>query len=53
MLHDLNIGLQVFFVALVLGQILDEVILPKVMGGLVGVNPILLIHWHYADGTAV
>lgn len=43
MLHDLNIGLQVFLVALILGQILDEVILPKVMGDLVGVNPIWLI----------
>jgi predicted PurR-regulated permease PerM len=30
-------------IALVLGQILDEVILPKVIGGIVGVNPIWLI----------
>ncbi|NJL49337.1 MAG: AI-2E family transporter, partial [Leptolyngbyaceae cyanobacterium SM2_5_2] len=43
MLHDLTIGLQVFLIALILGQILDEVILPKVMGGLVGVNPIWLL----------
>jgi predicted PurR-regulated permease PerM len=43
MLHDFGTGLQVFAIALILGQILDEVILPKVMGGIVGVNPIWLI----------
>lgn len=43
MLHNFTIGLQVFLIALVLGQILDEVILPKVIGGIVGVNPIWLI----------
>lgn len=43
MLHDFSLGLQVFIIALVLGQILDEVIIPKVMGDLVGVNPIWLI----------
>ncbi|MGF1568507.1 MAG: AI-2E family transporter [Nodosilinea sp.] len=43
MIHNLGIGLQVFVIALVLGQILDEVILPKFMGDLVGVNPIWLI----------
>lgn len=43
MLHDFGLGLQVFIIALVLGQILDEVIIPKVMGDLVGVNPIWLI----------
>lgn len=43
MLHDFGIGLQVFVIALVLGQILDEVICPKVMGDIVGVNPIWLI----------
>ncbi|NJL45572.1 MAG: AI-2E family transporter [Leptolyngbyaceae cyanobacterium SM2_3_12] len=43
MLHSFGTGLQVFVIALVLGQILDEVILPKVMGDIVGVNPIWLI----------
>jgi predicted PurR-regulated permease PerM len=43
MFHDLSTGLQVFIIALVLGQILDEIILPKVMGDLIGVNPIWLI----------
>jgi len=43
MLQNFTIGLQVFLIALVLGQILDEVILPKVMGDIVGVNPIWLI----------
>jgi predicted PurR-regulated permease PerM len=43
MLHNFTIGLQVFVIALVLGQILDEVILPKVIGDIVGVNPIWLI----------
>jgi predicted PurR-regulated permease PerM len=43
MFHDLGTGIQVFMIALVLGQILDEVILPKVMGDLIGVNPIWLI----------
>ena len=43
MFHDLGTGIQVFIIALVLGQILDEIILPKVMGDLIGVNPIWLI----------
>ncbi len=43
MIHDLGTGIQVFVIALVLGQILDEIILPKVMGDLIGVNPIWLI----------
>lgn len=43
MLHSFGTGLQVFVIALVLGQILDEVILPKVIGDIVGVNPIWLI----------
>ncbi|MBE9114105.1 AI-2E family transporter, partial [Nodosilinea sp. LEGE 07298] len=43
MFHDLGTGIQVFIIALVLVQILDEVILPKVMGDLIGVNPIWLI----------
>lgn len=43
MLHSFRTGLQVFVIALVLGQILDEVILPKVIGDIVGVNPIWLI----------
>jgi predicted PurR-regulated permease PerM len=43
MLHNFTVGLQVFLIALVLGQILDEAILPKMMGDIVGVNPIWLI----------
>ncbi len=43
MFHDVGTGIQVFIIALVLGQILDEIILPKVMGDLIGVNPIWLI----------
>jgi predicted PurR-regulated permease PerM len=43
MLQDFGTGLQVFVIALVLGQIVDNVIVPRVMGNLVGVNPIWLI----------
>jgi predicted PurR-regulated permease PerM len=43
MLQDFNTGLLVFVIALVLGQIVDNVIVPRVMGGLVGVNPIWLL----------
>lgn len=43
MLQDLGTGLQVFVIALVLGQIVDNVIVPRVMGNLVGVNPIWLL----------
>jgi predicted PurR-regulated permease PerM len=43
MLTNFTVGIQVFVIALVLGQILDEVILPKVIGDIVGVNPIWLI----------
>jgi len=42
-LQDLSTGIQVFLIAFVLGQILDNAIVPKVMGGLVGVNPIWVI----------
>jgi predicted PurR-regulated permease PerM len=43
MLQDLRTGVEVFTIAFVLGQILDNAIVPKVMGGLVGVNPIWVI----------
>jgi predicted PurR-regulated permease PerM len=43
MLQDFGTGIQVFVIALVLGQIVDNVIVPRVMGNLVGVNPIWLI----------
>jgi predicted PurR-regulated permease PerM len=43
MLQDFNTGLLVFAIALLLGQIVDNVIVPRVMGGLVGVNPIWLL----------
>jgi predicted PurR-regulated permease PerM len=43
MLQDFGTGLQVFVIALLLGQIVDNVIVPRVMGNLVGVNPIWLI----------
>lgn len=43
MLQDLGTGVQVFVIALILGQIVDEIIIPKVMGNLVGVNPIWLL----------
>ena len=35
--------LEVFIIALVLGQIVDNVVVPRVMIGLVGVNPIWLL----------
>ncbi|NET24484.1 AI-2E family transporter [Okeania sp. SIO1I7] len=43
MLQDVGIGLQVFFIALILGQIVDSIVVPKVMEDLVGVNPIWLL----------
>jgi len=43
MLQDFGTGVQVFVIALLLGQIVDNVIVPRVMGNLVGVNPIWLI----------
>ncbi len=43
MLQDFGTGVQVFVIALVLGQIVDNVIVPRVMGNLVGVNPIWLL----------
>lgn len=43
MLQDLGIGLKVFAIAFVLGQIIDNAVMPRVMGGLVGVNPVWLI----------
>jgi predicted PurR-regulated permease PerM len=43
MLQDLGTGIEVFAIAFVLGQILDNAIVPKVMSGIVGVNPIWVI----------
>jgi predicted PurR-regulated permease PerM len=43
MLQDLSTGLEVFAISFVLGQILDNAIVPKVMSGIVGVNPIWVI----------
>lgn len=43
MLHDLTTGLTVFAIAFVLGQILDNVVVPRVMGSLVGLNPLWLL----------
>jgi len=43
MLQDLSTGVEVFAIAFVLGQILDNAIVPKVMSGIVGVNPIWVI----------
>lgn len=43
MLQDLSTGMEVFAIAFVLGQILDNAIVPKVMGGIVGINPIWVI----------
>ncbi len=43
MLNDFPTGIEVFIIALVLGQIVDNVVVPRVMGGLVGVNPIWLL----------
>jgi predicted PurR-regulated permease PerM len=42
-LQDVSTGLEVFAIAFVLGQILDNAIVPKVMSGIVGVNPIWVI----------
>jgi predicted PurR-regulated permease PerM len=41
--HDLGMGLAVFAVAFVLGQIVDNVVVPRVMGNLVGLNPLWLL----------
>lgn len=43
MLQDWSTGLEVFGISFVLGQILDNAIVPKVMSGIVGVNPIWVI----------
>ena len=43
MLQDLGTGLEVFAIAFILGQILDNAIVPKVMSGIVGINPIWVI----------
>lgn len=43
MLHDFSMGITVFVVAFVLGQILDNIIVPRVMGSLVGLNPLWLL----------
>ncbi|MGK7922014.1 MAG: AI-2E family transporter [Trichodesmium sp.] len=50
MLQDVTSGLQVFLIALVLGQIVDNVVTPKVMGELVGVNPIWLLFAVFIGG---
>ena len=50
MLQDVGIGLQVFVIALVLGQIVDNVVTPKIMGQLVGVNPIWLFFAVFIGG---
>jgi predicted PurR-regulated permease PerM len=43
MLSDFRTGIEVFIIAFVVGQIVDNVVSPRVMGGLVGVNPIWLL----------
>lgn len=42
-LHDAGMGLAVFAIAFVLGQIVDNVVVPRVMGSLVGLNPLWLL----------
>lgn len=43
LVHDLGMGLTVFVLAFMLGQIVDNVIVPRVMGSLVGLNPLWLL----------
>jgi predicted PurR-regulated permease PerM len=43
LVHDLGMGLAVFAIAFVLGQIVDNVVVPRVMGNLVGLNPLWLL----------
>ena len=43
MLQDLQTGAEVFAISFIMGQILDNAIVPKVMSGIVGVNPIWVI----------
>jgi predicted PurR-regulated permease PerM len=43
LMHDLGMGLAVFAIAFVLGQIVDNVVVPRVMGNLVGLNPLWLL----------
>ena len=50
MLHDLTTGLTVFAIAFVLGQILDNVVVPRVMGSLVGLNPLWLLFTLFLGG---
>jgi predicted PurR-regulated permease PerM len=42
-LQDVSTGVEVFGISFVLGQILDNAVVPKVMSGIVGVNPIWVI----------
>ncbi len=41
--HDAGMGLAVFAISFVLGQIVDNVVVPRVMGNLVGLNPLWLL----------
>ncbi|QEY31053.1 AI-2E family transporter [Synechococcus sp. RSCCF101] len=43
MVNNLSVGITVFVIAFVLGQILDNVIVPRVMGSMVGLNPLWLL----------
>ena len=43
LVHDLGMGLAVFAIAFVLGQFVDNVVVPRVMGNLVGLNPLWLL----------
>jgi predicted PurR-regulated permease PerM len=43
LVHDLSMRLAVFDIAFVLGQLDDNVVVPRVMGNLVGLNPIWLL----------
>jgi predicted PurR-regulated permease PerM len=42
-IHNIGLGVTVFVLAFVLGQIVDNVVVPKVMGRMVGMNPIWLL----------
>ncbi|MEM8603757.1 MAG: AI-2E family transporter [Cyanobacteria bacterium P01_H01_bin.121] len=42
-LNNIRDGIEVFLIAFVLGQIVDNAVVPRVMGDLVGVNPIWVL----------
>jgi predicted PurR-regulated permease PerM len=41
--QDVKLGLEVLLTAIILGQIMDNVVAPRVLGNVTGLNPVWLI----------